>query len=522
LWFKFIMRTSYRFNSQKMFLFRPEKYFVLLFLASFFSSTEAQVSASAEIIFDFNAHSFNEKNNKLKANAVGVTLVDDRFGNEKSAVYLHGYNFSYLTLGTSPLLKPKHGTISLWVNLTRRVYSGKGYDHNPIIVTKNGPQPDWNCAYAIGYESNNNRFGTTSSIDSLKEVIVHSDEKVEFDRWYHLAISFDEEYFSFYQDGKLRGKFKKGFETVYYEKDSVVVGHSASKKNERFAQGVFDDIMIFHRVLNETEIAELYAAPNPNRFRNFINEFVKYAVALLLVLAIIAGIIFNYRRKLKRQKAQYELNSRISELEMKVLKAQMNPHFISNCLSAIQELIYNREIEKAGQYLARFSFFLRQILDYSDKTYISLNEEIEIINLSIELEQLRFKDNFDFELNLSKDINGDALQIPSLISQPFIENAIWHGLLPLKGKRRPRLRINIFSGLNNVVMEIADNGAGRKNQEKKPGRNSRGTKLAADKLENINKLTRSSDYKLEIIDLMDENGSAAGTKVIIQLANNID
>jgi hypothetical protein len=195
----------------------------LLFLVSFsclFSLVlRGQGIPGADVQFDFNDHTFNEKNNKVIPRPVGVSLVEDRFGNEKSAIYVHGHVSSYLNLGTSELLKPKKGTISIWANLIRRVYSGKGYDSNPVIITKNGPQSDWNCAYIINYESYDGRFGSTMSADSLKEVIIHSDEKISFDKWYHLVITFDDDYFAFYINGILQGKFRKGFETIYYDKD---------------------------------------------------------------------------------------------------------------------------------------------------------------------------------------------------------------------------------------------------------------------------------------------------------------
>ena len=118
---------------------------LLLFSINLF----AQFDPASAITIDFNDHEIKEKNNKIIPKPVGVSLVKDRFGNEKSALYLHGNQYSYLNLGNSPHLKPENGSISIWVNLDRFIYSGKGSESNPIIGTKNGPQDDFNYAYGL-------------------------------------------------------------------------------------------------------------------------------------------------------------------------------------------------------------------------------------------------------------------------------------------------------------------------------------------------------------------------------------
>jgi len=204
---------------------------------------------------------------------------------------------------------------------------------------------------------------------------------------------------------------------------------------------------------------------------------------------------------------------------MAARQLEMKCGFISNCLAAIQELIYNGNVEKAGQYIAKFSLFLRRILEFSDKTYITLEEELEIIKLNVELEQLRFKENFNFNISLRPDVHPKDILIPSLITQPIVENAIWHGLLPLKD-RKPRLGIDIYLKEGSVFIEIEDNGTGRKNEANGEEKKSKGTRLVKDKLESISKLTESANYKMKIIDLFNERNEANGTKIIIQLDNN--
>jgi hypothetical protein len=488
------------------------------FLLLFFLNVFSQVDSSLAIIFDFNTYQIKEKNNKVIPKFEGVTLTADRFGNNKSAVYIHGNISSYLNLGTSTLLKPKNGTISLWVNLDRKVYAGKGYKSNPIITTKNGPGEDFISAYSIIYDCNANRLVSVFTKDSLKEAIIASIDSFSFGKWYHLAVTFDSCYMSFYINGELQQKIRKNFETTYLSTDPVMVGHSGDKKNERFSQGVFDDIMIFHRVLTQQEIIDLYKSPNPNQNQLILNEVLKYGGIILFFIILIVVIQLRNKKNASKQKERLELINKISELELKVIKAQINPHFISNCLAAIQELIYSNQVDKAGYYVAKFSYFLRQVLNYSDKNQITLAQEIEIMKLNVELEQLRFKNEFDFQLNLADNIDATDILVPALITQPFIENAIWHGLLPLNNSRKPQLIINVLKQNGFPVIEIEDNGV-RRDLTKLTNRNSKGMKLILDKIENLNKLLNSSNYQIEIIDLIDELKNKTGTKIKIRLDN---
>lgn len=476
----------------------------------------AQVDSTITLTFDFNEHEIKEKDNKVLPEGVSVLLVPDRFGNEKSAVYTQGHYRSYLTLGNSPLLKNHIISISLWLNIERRVYDGKGFDCNPIIGTRNAPGEDFTNAYAMAYQSYSGRIGINSTKDSIISVNINSLKPIVFNKWYHLVYMCSDEYLALYLNGELQNRSKKNFRTQFFESDPVFLGNSMGVKNSRYTMGTFDDIKIYHRLLSDQEIYDLYHAPNPNRFEKLFQDFLKYGSIILILIMILILLIILNKRKLRKQKEQFGLINRITELELKVVKAQINPHFISNCLAAIQDLIYKNKIEKAGQYIARFSFFLRQVLNYSDKNYISLSEEIGIIRLNIELEQLRFKNEFRFELQLDDAVDKEATLIPSLITQSFIENAIWHGLLPLQGIRPPVLKIAILRRNLKVVIEIEDNGIGRGSMKKK-GEESKGTQLVFDKIESLNRLSEENRHRIVIVDLMDEQQNPAGTKVIIEI-----
>ncbi len=484
----------------------------------FFLFCYSVIFSQSDLVFDFNQQQIKEKNDKILIKPVGISLTEDRFGNSKSAIYLHGHPDSYLNLGYSNLLKPKQGTISIWVNLDRKIFAGTGSESNPILGTKNSNNEDFNYSYGFFYDFSTNRFGFVSHKDSTLDLNLKSVHEIQFNKWYHLVVTFDNSSFRFYINGELQQSAPKRFDINYLKNDSVIIGNSASKKNNRWSQGIFDDIHFFNRALNADEVLTLYHSPNPNRLNNIINEIIKYGIIVILFVGVIIIIIIRNRRSLKKQQEQFELVNKITELELKVVKSQMNPHFISNCLAAIQELIYNNNVELAGQYIAKFSYFLRQILNYSDKNYITLSEEIEIIKLNVELEQLRFKNDFEFQLNLLGNIDLDDVLIPSLITQPFIENAIWHGLLPLKDLRKPFLQISVLLKGNIYIIEIEDNGIGR-DLGVKQNPKSKGTKLVQDKISSLNRLQKTTNYKLEIIDLLDQEKKQNGTKVRIHSEN---
>lgn len=489
--------------------------FILLL---YYTTCVSQVASDPKLSFDFNDHRFKEANNKVIIKPVGVTFTEDRFGNKESAVYVHGTANSYINLGTSDMLKPKNGSISLWVNIQSLVLAGKGYNGNPFLLARNNPDEDFNVAYGFGYSMGARRIGVQATCDSVHEAMIFSKDTVTLNIWYHMVMTYDTDFLKFYLNGKLEGQMIKGFETKFLEGDSVILGRSMGSKNERFAHAIFDDIRFYDKMLSEEEVRSLYNEPNPNAFKNKLNEVFKYGIIILILISIIILLLLQNKRNLKKQKEYYELKNKVKELEAKVIRAQMNPHFIANSMAAIQNLIYNKEFEKASQYLAKVTFLMRQVLDLYDKPYISLEQELIFIGLNIELEQLRFDNNFRFNISVEPGINLQEVIIPALITQPIVENAIWHGLLPLKG-RNPKLEINVYTKNKVTFISIEDNGVGRPKKDIQSGNDSRGIKMITDKIESINQLRKSVDFKLEIHDLQGETNTPSGTKVIIQLLN---
>ena len=255
------------------------------------------------------------------------------------------------------------------------------------------------------------------------------------------------------------------------------------------------------------------------------NFFTQKHLNLLNTIAVLsANQIQRIRAEDEKQKAQIEVlqnKQKATESRLQSLRLQMNPHFLFNALNSIQQMILANEEMVATRYLSRFSKLLRSILIHSDKESISLKEELEILKLYVELESVRFKDSFTYTIDCDEEIDVDELKIPTLLIQPFVENAIWHGLMHKEGQRH--LSITFTDKEDHVQCVIEDNGIGRQKaremkitsgQDKK--HTSKGIEVSMERLHAMNK-NGGAMGSLEIIDMVDAHGTALGTRVEINL-----
>lgn len=249
-----------------------------------------------------------------------------------------------------------------------------------------------------------------------------------------------------------------------------------------------------------------------------------FAIAFVLCLILLMGVVIRGLFKYYKNKAlkKNEADRIIAEYRLIALKAQINPHFMSNCIAAIQHLIINNKVDEANEYLAKFSFLVRQVLNFSTKSFVTLKDEIEIINLYVELERLRF-DKIRFSITIDESINVDSVLIPPLLLQPIIENAIWHGLLPLGAKRLAQLRLTIKNETDFLRIEIEDNGVGRKVHQDNIGnlRDSKGIAITRQRIENLKHIYNFDSADIIYEDLVNEHAEPTGTRVIIFLPNNL-
>ena len=216
-----------------------------------------------------------------------------------------------------------------------------------------------------------------------------------------------------------------------------------------------------------------------------------------------------------------ETKQKVTESRLQSLRLQMNPHFLFNALNSIQQMILANEEMVATRYLSRFSKLLRSILVHSDKEMVTLNEELEILNLYIELEAIRFKDSFKYKIICEDGIDRDELKVPTLLVQPFVENAIWHGLMHKEGNRE--LTVRFEDNDDFLQCTIEDNGIGREMADKTKlasGKDkkhtSKGISVSMERLKTLSN-GHAKEELLQIIDLKDEAGRPAGTRVIINI-----
>lgn len=227
------------------------------------------------------------------------------------------------------------------------------------------------------------------------------------------------------------------------------------------------------------------------------------------------------QQEAEKLKANYE--KKLLELEAKALRAQMNPHFIFNCLNSIKSLIQQHDEEKSVIYLTTFSKLIRTLFNNADKKVISLFDEIETCKYYLQLEAMRFDTKFTYAVNVDNTIDLKSIQVPALIIQPFIENAIWHGIVPRN--TGGHVSLNVIKKNEAIEIIIDDDGIGRESSQQNKSTSelahqSKGVNLTQSRLE-LNNLLQQRQATLEIIDKKDENGTATGTTVIIKIKEEL-
>ncbi|MEP7373707.1 MAG: histidine kinase [Chitinophagaceae bacterium] len=244
-------------------------------------------------------------------------------------------------------------------------------------------------------------------------------------------------------------------------------------------------------------------------------------VSLLLLIYTVVKLRVRAVRKTERLKARYE--KELLELEAKALRAQMNPHFVFNCLNSIKALMQENQNEKGITYLTTFSKLIRTLFNNADKKQISLYDEIETCKFYLQLEAMRFDTKLSYSVNVDENIDLKSVLIPALIVQPFIENAIWHGIVPRN--TGGKVSLNVLKNNGNLEIVIEDDGIGRdaSRQNKSASaltHHSKGVNLTKSRLE-LDNLLQQRQARLDIFDRKDEAGKATGTKVIITLKQEI-
>jgi len=233
-------------------------------------------------------------------------------------------------------------------------------------------------------------------------------------------------------------------------------------------------------------------------------------VMVMLLVLLILMIMRNVRIRERKKSA---LQLQLSALEMKALRAQMNPHFIFNALNSIQECIITKNTNTAYTYLSSFSKLVRMILENSEKQFITLEDEIETLRLYLSIEKLRFDNSFEYLIDTGPKVDPSFVNIPAMIIQPYVENALWHGLINKKGEKKLLIHFDQRNG--NLECTIRDNGVGRSHTAElqtntRIKKHSMGMKITEERLQLL-----ETEASITINDLRDQNGNACGTEVIV-------
>jgi len=243
---------------------------------------------------------------------------------------------------------------------------------------------------------------------------------------------------------------------------------------------------------------------------------------LLTSLGVLMMLYWFLQQRIKKIKVEEKVKQQLTELEIKALKAQMNPHFIFNAMNSIQEFTLLGEIDNANKYISKFSKLLRKILHQSNQKNILLSDEIETLHLYLEIEKVRLGKDFSYQITTNNDAETQVISMPSMVLQPFVENALYHGLINKEGNKLLLINFKIPDD-ETLVCEITDNGIGRvKAGELKDAVHpslkhaSLGIQLVEDRLQLLSK-PGNMKISIHIEDIVSVDGIAAGTKVTITI-----
>jgi len=251
------------------------------------------------------------------------------------------------------------------------------------------------------------------------------------------------------------------------------------------------------------------------------------AAGLFSILVITGLTIYLLRQRVRHEKViaakneeiqKSHFHQRMSELKLKALQAQMNPHFVFNCLNSINLMVLKGETDQASRYLAKFSRLMRSVLEHSEIGLIPLYDEIQLLKNYLALESLRFKDSFQSHLDIAPEVDTKEILVPSLILQPLVENAIWHGLMPRRKKGEIRISVGLEG--NVLKLQVEDNGLGIGDTPLLPEsvsgeKTSFGLRLLKERLTILNQNDLAPS--LEVLDLKTVAPGRSGTRAIIRI-----
>ena len=260
----------------------------------------------------------------------------------------------------------------------------------------------------------------------------------------------------------------------------------------------------------EADKKEALALVNAERQRTIKNASILSGAGIILA-ALFAFALYRKKQKADTEKKEAQFRAKVADVELRVLRAQMNPHFIFNSLNSIGDYILRNDSQAASDYLGKFAKLMRMTLENSDKKEISLMEDITLLKTYLGIEQKRFDYRFDFNIKWTDDLNTDEVFLPPMLLQPFVENSIVHGLSTIE--KGGKIDISFEHINSELVCIVEDNGIGRSSLNKPAltnGKSSKGIAITQNRIDVLNK-TKNTSGAIKIID------KDVGTKVVVKI-----
>ncbi|MCD6346714.1 MAG: histidine kinase [Bacteroidales bacterium] len=257
-------------------------------------------------------------------------------------------------------------------------------------------------------------------------------------------------------------------------------------------------------------------------WQTLVFKILAISFSILFIVLFIRTRYIVIQRRHQMEKQILTIQNELVQSQKFALRSQMNPHFIFNSLNSIQNFVLKNDVDSANYYLSNFSVLMRKVLDYSQHNLITLHDELELIDLYIKMEKLRFSDKFDVEISIDPEIETHIVKIPPMLLQPYLENAILHGLQLIK--HRGLLKISIYGSETGMDIVIEDNGIGRDKANairQRQAYKSKGLKNIEKRIQLYNKIN-SQPIVISIMDLHDKASQAVGTRVTLKLPYELD
>jgi two-component system, LytTR family, sensor kinase len=327
---------------------------------------------------------------------------------------------------------------------------------------------------------------------------------------------------------KSKGEYNQALQAyeLYKTKyDSIVSGRNSASLSSLQAR--------LEANINEQEVARLTQTAEVQALQLSQQRYFLGGLAILIILLLGGAVLIYRQRQIKQQQAltnmeleetrkRLALEQQYRASELKALRSQMNPHFIFNALNSIQEYIMMNEKKLAGKFLGKFADLMRIYLHHSQIKQITVAEEIEALTLYLELEKLRFEDTLSYQIQVDEHLDPGLITIPTFLIQPYVENAIKHGLLHKNTDRELSVAFHYHPDHQVLECEIVDNGIGRKksgeiNILRNPDHQSFGMSATKNRLELLNFNNKDRPIGETVYDLHNNNGEAIGTKVVLSI-----